>query len=298
MVSIRLLQAVGVNNARDYVARFGLPEDKMPQNLTLALGTADVLPIQMVTGYATLANGGFRVLPYFIDKVVDLKGTVLFQANPARVCHECEATAAASPGAGSSDVTQISGQGSNITVTPPPAPVVTNPGYPTAPRIMNARTAFQIDSILADVIRHGTATAALKMNRSDISGKTGTTNDAKDAWFSGFNPKLVATAWVGFDGPQPLGRLEYGGYAALPIWIEYMSKALNGTPVVERPMPTGLTMVRVNKQTGQRAADGDPDSIPDWIQTERLSTLGTGIPEPAAGSGPTNGPQVAPEELF
>ena len=304
MVSIRLLQAVGVNNARDYVARFGLPEDKMPQNLTLALGTADVLPIQMVTGYATLANGGYRVTPYFIDKVVDLKGNVLFQANPPRVCQACEvATAApAASGGDDADTTMISGSGDTITVTPPPAPVAAssalNPGYPIAPRIMNARTAFQIDSILADVIRHGTATAALKMGRSDISGKTGTTNDAKDAWFSGFNPKLVATAWVGFDGPQPLGRLEYGGYAALPIWIEYMTKALANTPVVQRPMPTGLTMVYVNKQTGQRSNEGDPDSVPDWIQTERLSTLGTGIPDQPAGSGPNNGPQVAPEELF
>jgi penicillin-binding protein 1A len=307
MVSIRLLQAVGVNNARDYVARFGLPEAKMPQNLTLALGTADVLPIQMVTGYATLANGGYRVTPYFIDKVLDLKGEVLFQANPPRVCHECEvASATAASGAGpdtgsAPETTVISGSGSTITVTPPassyPGPSM-NPGYPTAPRIMNARTAFQIDSILADVIRHGTATAALKMNRSDISGKTGTTNDAKDAWFSGFNPKLVATAWVGFDDPQPLGRLEYGGFAALPIWIEYMSKALANTPVMERPVPGGLTMVRVNKHSGQRSSEGDPESIPDWIQTERLDTLGTGIPDQPAGSGPSNGPQVAPEELF
>jgi penicillin-binding protein 1A len=300
MVSIRLLQSIGISSARDYAARFGLPEDKMPQNLTLALGSADVLPIQMVTGYAALANGGYRVTPYFIDKVVDLKGSVLFQAKPARVCYDCDTAPAGAADSGDADTTTITGTGDTITVTPPaPVPAAVNPGYAIAPRIMNARTAYQIDSILADVILHGTATSALSMKRPDIAGKTGTTNEARDAWFSGFNPKLVTTAWVGFDDPQPLGRLEFGGYAALPIWIEYMSKALAGTPVVGRPVPAGLTPVRVNKRTGQRTGDGDPDSIIDYIQTERLGTLGAGLPDTAAAPGAASGsPQVAPEEIF
>lgn len=305
MVSIRLLQAVGVNSARDYIARFGLPESRMPGNLTLALGSADILPIQMVTAYAALANGGHRVMPYFIDRVIDPKGQVVFQANPAKVCTGCEAAAVAASGTADSgadaDTTVISGTGNQITVSTPPAATAASSadGSSYAPRIMSARTAYQIDSILADVIRHGTATAALKMNRPDLSGKTGTTNDAKDAWFSGFNPKLVATAWVGFDDPQPLGKLEFGGYAALPIWIDYMSRALAHTPVVERQVPPGLTQVLVNKQTGQRTSAGDPLAVPDYIQTEKINALGSGLADPAAASGEAgSGPQVTPEELF
>lgn len=303
MVSIRLLQAVGIDNARDYAGRFGLPEEKMPRNLTLALGTADVLPVQMATGYATFANGGYRITPYFIEKVVDLKGNVLFQAAPQHVCHECDAASATSPADDSAEPpTVIAGEGSDITVTPAPAPAAPAPAAatgngPVAPRVISARTAYQMASILSDVILHGTGRGALSIGRADLSGKTGTTNDAKDAWFAGFNPKLVAISWIGFDTPDTLGRIEYGGYAALPIWTEFMGKALAGTPVMGRSMPSGLAAVRINKSSGLRTSDGDPNSIIDYIQSDRVPAQGSATPAAPEGSS-SNGPQVAPEDLF
>ncbi|HET8729736.1 MAG TPA: penicillin-binding protein 1A [Moraxellaceae bacterium] len=295
MVSIRLLQAVGIDNARAYISRFGFPSGKLPRNLTLALGTAEVLPVQMASAYAALANGGFHVSPWFIEKVVDKTGKVVFQANPPRVCRPCEAPPATAPVEPAS--TEITGQGTDVTTTappPPPAPFV--PDYPVAPRIMSARTAFQMQSILHDVIVRGTGRAALSIGRGDLSGKTGTTNDAKDAWFAGFGGGLVAVAWLGFDQPQTLGKVEFGGYAAVPIWNAFMGPALRGTPEYHPDPPTGLTAVRLNLDTGMRTGEDDPRGYTEWIQTEKLSQ----VPEPAPvpGSEGTPPPQVAPEELF
>ncbi|MDI1302342.1 MAG: penicillin-binding protein 1A [bacterium] len=291
-VSIRLLQAIGVDTARSYLARFGFPPDKMPRNLTLALGSADVLPIQMAAGYAAIANGGLHVTPWFIDHVVDKTGKVLFKANPERVCRECEtAPATTEPAA-----TEITGEGQNLDVTEPPAaamPFVAS--YPVAPRIMGARTAYQMQSILRDVINRGTGRAALALGRGDLAGKTGTTNDAKDAWFAGFGGKLVAVAWLGFDQPQTMGRVEYGGYAALPLWNSFMGPALAGVAEYQPAVPAGLSPVRVNLDSGQRTGADDPRGVNDWIQIEKLPAL----PETAApGTPAATGPQVAPEDLF
>lgn len=290
MVSIRLLQAVGIDTARHYVARFGFPVAKLPQNLTLALGAADVLPVQVVTGFSGIANGGFHVTPWFIEKVVDKSGRVLFKANPERVCHECESQPEPEPAPA-----EISGEGSNVTVTEAPAaPMPFVPDFPVAPRIMSARTAFQMQSILHDVIVHGTGRAALALGRKDLAGKTGTTNEAKDAWFSGFGGHLVAVAWLGFDQPQTLGRVEYGGYAALPIWNAFMGAALKGVPEYQPTPPTGLTAVHLNLDTGQRTTDDDPRGYTEWVQTERLSQIPEAPPAPdETGSAP-----IAPESIF
>jgi penicillin-binding protein 1A len=288
-VSVRLLQAVGIGAARNYVARFGFPESKIPQNLTMALGAADVLPIQMVTAYASLANGGFHVTPWFIEKVVDASGTVVFQANPTRVCRQCESQAAADAAPA-----EISGTGAEIGVTePPPATKSAAPDYPVAPRIMGARAAFQMRSILQDVIIRGTGRAALAVGRRDLSGKTGTTNDAKDAWFAGFGGNLVAVTSLGFDQPQTLGKVEYGGYAAVPLWNAFMAPALKGVPEYQPEPPAGLTPVRLNLDTGLRAGDDDPRGYIEWIPTEKLSQ----IPETAPTEG-TGTPQAAPEDVF
>lgn len=237
LVSIRLLQAVGVNRAIDHLSHFGFVENQLPKHLALALGAAQVLPIQLATGYAAFANGGYRIQPYFIQRVENYRGDVLFTANPIRVCHECDAPVdQADPSA-----TDENGE--------PPIQVTANPDgsistgatgatgattlpadYRRAERILTAKTAFDMANILRDVIQHGTGYAAMKLGRNDLGGKTGTTNDAKDAWFSGFSPDLVAVAWVGFDQPRSLGRREYGGVAALPIWSDYMGKALADTP--------------------------------------------------------------------
>lgn len=242
LVSIRLLQAVGVNRAVDHLSHFGFMENQLPKHLALALGAAQVLPIQLATGYAAFANGGYRIQPYFIDSVENYRGDVLFKANPIRVCRECDAPADQTEQASMDTIAeqpiQISSNsdGSISSTTPTDARGIgtsapTLPAdYRKAERILSEKTALDMANILRDVIQHGTGYAAMKLGRNDLGGKTGTTNDAKDAWFSGFSPNLVAVAWVGFDQPRSLGRREYGGVAALPIWSDYMGKALAETP--------------------------------------------------------------------
>lgn len=244
LVSIRLLEQIGIENARSYLASFGLDRNRLPRDLTLALGSADVLPLQMTTAYAAIANGGLKVTPYFIDRVEDLNGKVLFQAQPRRVCRPCEqAAAAAAPVATAGEASETAAAAATETApaaTPaPPAPFV--PDYPVALRIMQPEAAWFTYSMLQDVITKGTGRRALSLGRRDIAGKTGTTNEARDAWFAGFNTGLVAVAWVGFDNPAPLGRNEFGGVAALPIWIQFMQEGLKGMPDRLPLLPNGLT---------------------------------------------------------
>lgn len=257
LVSIRLLQSVGLDRARNFLVHFGLVEDKIPRNLTIALGTPQVLPIQMATGYAAFANGGFRIQPYVIEKILDTDDKLLFEANPLYACASCQANpeqANSATGAANTEdgnVVELSNkQGQPIEKTveqKEPAtenqnaaanatvPVVntftsSNKTYRQATRIIKSSSAFDMANILQDVIVHGTGRAALKLGRNDLGGKTGTTNDAKDAWFAGFNGNLVTVSWVGFDTPKTLGRREYGGVAALPIWVQFMGDALRDTP--------------------------------------------------------------------
>ncbi|WP_068858071.1 penicillin-binding protein 1A [Perlucidibaca aquatica] len=297
LVSIRLLQAVGVGDAREYLSRFSLEKSRMPQDLTLALGSAEVLPIQMATAYASIANGGLRVNPYFIEKVVDRYGKVVFQAEPKRVCRPCELPLPApvvtsdgrvepnevipgvTPPTTPSSSGNISGQGNSINVVAP-TPEAYVPAHPVALRIMRPRAARQMYSILQDVIQHGTGRGALSLGRADLAGKTGTTNDARDAWFAGFNAQMVAVSWVGFDEPKSLGKVEYGGYAALPIWNQYMATALRGIPFSMPPNPAGLSSVRVNRMTGQQADASDPEAIDELVPTEQLPNPASTSPVP------------------
>lgn len=297
LVSIRLLQALGVGDAREYLSRFSLEKSRMPQDLTLALGSAEVLPIQMATAYASIANGGLRVNPYFIEKVVDRSGKVVFQAEPKRVCRPCELPLPAPvvtsdgrvepnevipgvmPPTTPSSSGNISGQGNSINVVAP-TPEAYVPSHPVALRIMRPRSARQMYSILQDVIQHGTGRGALSLGRGDLAGKTGTTNDARDAWFAGFNAQMVAVSWVGFDEPKSLGKVEYGGYAALPIWNQYMATALRGMPFSMPPNPAGLSSVRVNRMTGQQADASDPEAIDELVPTEQLPNDANASPAP------------------
>ena len=242
-VSVRLLQNVGIERTRQLFMDFGLQEDRIPRNYTIALGTPQVLPIQMATGYAAIANGGYRVQPYFINKIEDAYGKVIYQAKPEYACIECigqdtqDIQAAASSEASATPDDEVF-QDNKPTSAAASAPVAVaktlskeeKSQYRQAQRIIKSSSAFDMANILRDVIVHGTGRAALKIGRDDIGGKTGTTNDAKDAWFAGFNGRLVTVTWVGFDRPTTLGRREYGGIAALPIWINYMDQALKGTP--------------------------------------------------------------------
>src|SRR3989344_4156021 len=218
LVSVRLLRAIGVSYTVEYMERFGFDTAKLPRNLSLALGTASATPMQMVNAFAVFANGGYRVTPYFIARIEDANHNVLEQAKPAIPCRECDTPASAvTPG------------------TPAPVPAPANPSAdkdkpPTAPRVLSPEVAFLMASMMQDVIREGTGRGALVLGRKDLSGKTGTTNDYRDAWFSGFNADMVTTAWTGFDQPASLGRGETGARAALPIWIDFMRTALQGIP--------------------------------------------------------------------
>ncbi len=201
VVSVRLIRAIGPSYAQEYIQRFGFDPEKHPPYLTMALGAGSVTPLQMATAYSVFANGGYRVDPFLINKMVDSKGAILFEAKPVSV-----------------------GDG--------------------APRVLDARTAFVIDSMLQEVTKTGTAASArAKLGRNDIAGKTGTTNDSHDAWFAGYNPKVVAISWIGFDKPESLGDRETGGGLALPMWISYMTTALKDKPQESRDVPSGVTQV-------------------------------------------------------
>jgi penicillin-binding protein 1A len=206
MVSIRLLQNMGPKFAQDYITRFGFVEKDHPAYLTMALGAGSTTPLQLASGYAVFANGGYRVKPYFIRKITDNKGTVLEEATP-----------------------EMAGV--------------------TAERVIDSRNAFIMSSIMRDVVTSGTATRALKLNRKDIGGKTGTTNDHFDAWFAGFSPNLVGVAWIGFDQPSDLGNDETGGKAALPMWIDYMATALKPYSQKEPKPPEGLVQMNIDGKT-------------------------------------------------
>ncbi|NHC03747.1 penicillin-binding protein PBP1a [Acinetobacter sp. 187] len=236
-VSVRLLQTVGIERTRQLFMDFGLQEDQIPRNYTIALGTPQVLPVQMATGYSAIANGGFRVQPHFISRIEDAYGKVIYQANPDYACIPCinakdepeqnETTEATTP---DDEVIEITNKKVEQAKPQQALSKEESSQYRQAQRILKSSSAFDMANILHDVIVHGTGRAALKIGRSDLGGKTGTTNDAKDAWFAGFNGKLVTITWVGFDSPSTLGRREYGGIAALPIWSNFMAKALEGTP--------------------------------------------------------------------
>ena len=239
-VSVRLLQNVGIERTRQLFMDFGLQDDQIPRNYTIALGTPQVLPIQMATGYSTFANGGYRIQPHFIQRIEDAYGKVIYEAKPEYACIPCinaPDTTDDEQKATTTDDEVIEVTNKDVEQKEKAAKQLNlkqtdkaNSQYRQAQRILKSSSAYDMANILRDVIEHGTGRAALKIGRNDLGGKTGTTNDAKDAWFAGFNGKLVTVTWVGFDQPTTLGRREYGGIAALPIWINFMGQALQGTP--------------------------------------------------------------------
>lgn len=266
-VSVRLLQAVGIERTRQLFMDFGLQDSQIPRNYTIALGTPQVLPIQMATGYATFANGGYRIQPHFITRIEDAYGNTIFEAKPEYACISCinakeETVQATNPITADDEAIAIN----NTTLEQQQAaPKVSaeDSNYRQAQRILKSSSAYDMANILRDVIQHGTGRAALRIGRSDIGGKTGTTNDAKDAWFAGFNGKLVTVTWVGFDQPTTLGRREYGGVAALPIWTDFMGKALKGQPEAwVRLDRNAKAPVNRNKAVQADEQQNDPSSPP------------------------------------
>jgi penicillin-binding protein 1A len=227
----------------------------------------------VATGYAILANGGFRVEPYLITRIDNLAGETVYTAAPLTVCRDCESADTAAGSSANADeeatATEADTAGS---------------GPPRAPRVMDERVAFIIDSILQDVITRGTGRRARVLERSDIAGKTGTTNGPMDAWFSGYNPDLVTTTWVGFDNYTPLGRREFGGTASLPIWIDFMRVALSDKPVRERPVPPGIVHVRIDPDTGELAASGQRNAIFEYFRVENAPKKAARTNRPANGA--------------
>ena len=265
LVSIRLLRELGIDYAINYVTRFGFDKASLPNNFTLALGTMEIAPIDLAGAYATFANGGFRVSPYYIDRIEDLSGKVLWAANPPIACLQCEQTADlnAVPLRDASEATLTAADG----IRGGPGPLTTQQ---LAPRVISAQNDYIMTDMMADVIRHGTGRRALVLGRTDLAGKTGTTDKANDAWFNGFNTKLVTTVWVGFDQDRPLGEAEEGSRTALPIWIAYMREALKNMPQEKLPMPDGLVQLRVSAATGTLVSAENPDGMLETFMVNHL----------------------------
>ena len=244
MVSIRILQTIGPQYAQDYITHFGFDADRHPPYLTLALGAGSATPLQMARAFSVFATGGYRTEPYVIQKVVDDRGNVMAQAQPALAGDETL-------------------------------------------RVIDARNAFIMDNMMHDVVRYGTAARAMALQRQDLAGKTCTTNDYIDAWFSGYQPTLVAIAWVGFDQPKKLGPGETGSVTALPIWMSYMAKALKGIPEMVQRVPEGVIAVKVN-ESGLQA----PDGRPEFFYRENLP------PEQGPADSTTRTPEEVKNQLF
>jgi penicillin-binding protein 1A len=231
-VSVRVLQNIGVGYALNYVTRFGFNAKKLPRNLSLALGTGEVTPLQLARGYAVFSNGGYLITPYLIDHITDDHGRILYTAMPKNVCQSSE----------KSDC---------------------------APRVIPEDIAFLITSALKDVTRYGTGSAALQLARTDIAGKTGTTSDYVDTWFTGFNGDVVSSVWVGFDRPRSVQ--EYGAKTALPLWIDFMSRVLQNLPEHTLPQPDDIVVMSIDPISGNVVLNGQPGSIHEFFQKDNIT---------------------------
>ncbi|WP_108126384.1 penicillin-binding protein 1A [Saccharospirillum mangrovi] len=275
--SIRVLDSIGVNYARRYAARFGFDSAKLANDMTLVLGSTVMSPLEIARGYAVFANGGYLIDPYFISTIEDNSGNVIFEANPAIVCRGCPETPtpywteeSSSPDSTATGV-DIEPIALNLEDELIDEPTRTERRY--APQVLTSQTAYLIDSMLKDVVRRGTGLAAYReLGRDDLGGKTGTTNNAVDAWFTGYNGDYVASTWVGYDNPVGLGQIEFGGRAALPGWIEFMKTALNGKPSNSLPQPVGIVRVRIDPQTGLLAQPGQAGAIFEIFKEDNAPT--------------------------
>ena len=270
LVSIRILRAIGAGYAATYAEKFGFSSEELPHDLTLALGSASVTPLQMARAYAVLANGGYLIEPYFIRSIYDAAGEVIFMADSPVVCAHCPAVL--------DEVTTGMPKQVNL-----------------APQVLSPQNVWLMTSMMRDVIQRGTGVKARVLGRSDLAGKTGTTNDQMDGWFSGFNHALVATAWVGFDKLEPLGRRETGGQSALPMWIDYMRVALQGIEEVTQQPPEGLVTVRIDPATGLLARSGQQDAI---FETFMEDSVPARTSAPAAVEGIPGAGGAATDQLF
>ncbi|WP_396588361.1 penicillin-binding protein 1A [Bermanella sp. R86510] len=320
LVSIRLLNRTGIGRTVRYISGLGLPQEKLNRDLSLALGSSDLTPFELATGFTVLANGGYRVDPYFIKRIEDNEGNVLLEHEARQVCESCLNEI-------ETYKTQLAEQKSELNLQTLDGtldlPNTLNEGEgsdeltleefieqypPLAPRVMDSRVNYLMYTMLQDVVKRGTGKRALALGREDLAGKTGTTNDNKDAWFSGFNNKISTNVWVGFDDFTTLGRWAFGSNTALPIWVDYMRTALNGMPHSPIKRPDGLVTVRIDPESGKRAYPGQPDAIFETFRQENVPQemeSAPSFPAPNTNNSSNAGndaedeeENVTPEQLF
>ena len=264
LVSIRLLRGAGIGFALKHIANFGFGPQSLPANLTLALGTGQVTPLEMARGFAVFANGGALVTPYFIQSVQDSDGNELFQAEPARACGLCDFEAAGeSAAAVTADLAAVPDNvPASANVTPGDAAAASADVEARAPQAISPANAFVMTDMMTDVVQRGTAQrAAAALKRKDIAGKTGTTSDRRDTWFVGFNADVTAAVWLGFDQERSLGENEEGGKTALPMWIYFMQEALRDKPEHRQPEPPGVVRTWVSRDSGAPMRAGAPGAL-------------------------------------
>jgi penicillin-binding protein 1A len=296
LVSIRLLRAIGIPYARQYVERFGIDMSRFSASLTMALGSGGVKPIEMLSAYSVLANGGYKVRPYFIELITDRDGNTIFLAPAPAPCDQCYAQYLPKPEPTDLEIAQaqttpssidqeeaeqqeggLDGQHELLDFQPelldfqPEVVDLSVPRSYEAPRVMSHANNFLTVSMMKDVVRRGTARKALTLNRQDLAGKTGTTNDYVDAWFTGFNSKVATTVWVGFDNPSTMGRGEAGSLTALPIWVDYMRTALEGVPEDPSQLPKYIESGFIDRNTGKRTDELDPNALQEYFKLEELT---------------------------
>ena len=295
LVSIRLLNEVGVTRALKHIAKFGFDTEELPHNLSLALGSGGVSPWELATAYCVLANGGYKVDPFYIDHIVDYNGKTVFQAHPLTVCRNCDQ---AQNGGAALD-TPVNGapkEDDPTTVNAMQDKVSGEPVPRYAPRVVDGENVWIIDSMTRDVIQHGTGRRALVLKRPDLSGKTGTTNDQRDAWFAGYNPDIVTVSWVGFDDFRQLGSGETGSRAALPMWIDYMREVLKDIPEKILERPPGLISIRIDPKTGRPTGADTPGAFFEVFRPKYAPKPDAALEDQGEKQNPLKGDH--PEELF
>ena len=277
LVSVRILDAIGVSYAKRYIQGFGFTPESLPENLSLSLGTSSIPPIALARGYTVFANGGFLVEPYFIVRIEDRDGLVVMQEHPLRACKRCperllkDAGEKRGAGADAFDLSSRGNHSDRLLTGLEDGP----PELQLAPRAVDERTTFLIESLLRDVVRRGTGRGAMVLERSDLGGKTGSTNDHRDAWFSGFGGNLVTTAWVGMDDFSSLGVGEFGAKAALPMWIDYMRVALHEVPEKDIDMPNGIATALISPSSGLLVPAGTAGAMSELFKVEDIARLET-----------------------
>jgi penicillin-binding protein 1A len=223
LVSVRLLREIGVEKVRKYAERFGFDKQRLPSDLSLSLGTASHNPMTNAAAYAVFANGGKRIKPYMIERIIGRSGEVLYK-------HKKE----------------------------------------EPKQVIDSRVAFLINDILKEAATRGTARKISELNRKDFAGKTGTTNNAESTWFTGYNEEIVSSVWMGFDQPKSLGDREFGSSTALPIWMNYKKDIIDSIPVTNSLPPKGLSIVKIDKESGTVADDQSKNPIFEYFLEENL----------------------------